>query len=109
MSKQKGARIERWFANKLIDIFPGVRRNFYTQTRSGGRDMENTGAFSFECKGGKSYKSKMIRKILDQAEAEAEGKWAVGLVKPDREPAYAVMPFDDFVEILAIMKSEGIL
>lgn len=109
-NRSKGKRIERYFATALRPIFPDVRRNAGEQAQSGGRDLENTGILSIEVKGGKQYKSKMIRMVLDQAQQEAgKGMWAVALIKPDREDAYAMMPFDDFLEMLEAMKKEGIL
>ena len=85
----------------IRELFPEVRRNAGTQAQSGGVDLENTYPFAFECKGGKKYKSAMLRKIIDQAVSEkGKNKMAVGLVKPLREDAYAVMPFEDFLSLL---------
>ena len=109
-NRKKGKVIERWFATALRPIFPDVRRNAGEQAQSGGRDLENTGILSIEVKGGKQYKSKMVRSVLDQAQQEAgKNMWAVALMKPDREDPYAMMPFDDFMEMLAVMKKEGIV
>lgn len=82
-------------------MFPDVRRNAGTQSQSGGVDLENTAGFSFEIKGGKRYKSRMIRKILDQAEKQRkEGSIVIALVKPSREKAYGIMPLEDLLRLI---------
>ena len=110
LTRQKGKRVEREFAEKLRSIFPNVRRNAGTQSQSGGVDLEETPPFDFEVKGGKKYLSKMNRDMLDQVEGEGEeDHYKVVLVKPEREKAYAMIPFDDFLETLGMMKAEGII
>jgi len=101
-NRQGGKRWERWFVNNgLRDIFPNIRRNAGIQAQSGGVDLEETGQFNIEVKGGKKYKSVMIRKIIDQAESEGyPDNLTVALVKPLKEKAYAIMPFDDFLRLL---------
>lgn len=109
-NRQKGKRIERNIAGRLRHIFPDIRRNAGTQSQSGGVDLENTGCFNIEVKGGKSYKSKMIRSIIDQAESEGKDEnYTLAIVSPDREEPYIIMPLDDFVEVLGKMKAEGII
>ena len=109
-NRQKGKRIERWFATELRRIFPKIRRNAGIQAQSGGVDLEETGVFDFEVKGGKAYNNKMIRKFIDQVQSEGKGtNYKVVLVKPDREEPYAIIPFEDFFEILYAMKAEGII
>lgn len=109
-NRRKGKRIERWFANKLKDIFPDVRRNAGTQSQSGGVDLENTGNFNIEVKGGKSYCYRGVRDMLLQVKKEGkEENLDVVLVKPHREEAYALIPFEDFKEILNQLKAEGVI
>lgn len=108
--RRKGKRIERWFANQLKNIFPNIRRNAGTQSQSGGVDLEKTGCINFECKGGKRYCYAGIRKMLDQVKEEGKPEnFDVVLVKPHYEEPYALIPFDDFKQILEIMKKERIL
>lgn len=108
--REKGKRIERHFANELREFFPSVERNGLQQSASGGVDLVNTGMFNVEVKGGKAYKSKMIRKMLDQVSEEGDRtKLDLCLVKPEREEAYAVIPFDDFKELLRILSTEKII
>lgn len=110
MSKQKGARYERKAALLLKDVFPDVRRNFYGQAQSGGVDLENTGPFNVEVKSGKAYVSRMIRDVLDQVAGEGKKEnWDLCMMFPHREKPYIMMPMDDFLELLAIAKKEGIL
>lgn len=99
--KQAGKRWERWFATRLKNIFPDIRRNAGIQSQSGGVDLENTNPFNFEVKGGKRYKYRGIRKMIDQVENEGNPNYCnVVLVKPSLENAYAIIPFDDFKRIL---------
>lgn len=109
-NRQKGKRGERYFKNQLLHIFPNIRRNANEQSQMGGVDLLNTDSFDFECKVGKAYKNKMIRKMLDQIETEGlVQNFKAVLVKPHLEESYVVMPFHDFVEILELMKNEGII
>lgn len=108
-NRAKGKRGERAFVTLLRPIFPDIRRNAGEQAQAGGRDLENTPGFAFEVKMGKAYKSKMIRNVIDQAMSEAGNDWAVALVAPDREDKYAIIPMDDFLGILEVMKAEGII
>lgn len=109
-SRQKGKRGERWFATRLRPIFPDIRRNAGTQAQSGGVDLENTGIFNFEVKFGKAYYIKSVKKMIDQVKAEGKKEnYNTVLVKPERDDAYVLIPFDDFLEILQSMKAEGII
>jgi len=100
-SRSKGKHWELFFVNKLKAVFPDVQRNWNGQTDHGGKDLLHTGPFCCEVKGGKMYKLKSIRDILDQCHAEAEDhEWELSLVKPSREDPYILMPFDDFLEML---------
>lgn len=105
-NRRAGKRWERWFINHgLKEHFPNIRRNAGTQSQSGGVDLENTPGFNFEVKGGKKYKYKGIRKIIDQVKEEGdEEDIDVALVKPSREEPYALIPFDDFKKLLAEIK-----
>lgn len=108
--RQAGKRWERWFANKLKLVFPDIRRNAGEQAQQGGVDLLGTGCFDFEIKGGKAYRSKMVRGLLDQVENEGtKHNYKVVMVKPLREEPYVLMPFTDFMEVLYAMKAEGII
>lgn len=99
--RAKGARGERFFANKLKEFFPNITRNYKEQAAGGGTDLDNTPGFSFEVKFGKAYSSKMIRNIIDQVQSEGKkDTLKVALVKPDREKEYAIIPFKDFLKLL---------
>lgn len=109
-SRQKGKRIERFFATKLKPIFPNIRRNAGIQAQSGGVDLEETGCFDFEVKGGKAYNNKMIRNMINQVEVEGrDDNLKAVLVKPEREEPYVILPFNDFLEMLNMLHSEGII
>ena len=109
-SRQKGKRIERYFAKSLRHIWANIRRNAGTQSQSGGVDLENTPPFNFEVKGGKMADIAKVRQWLDQVEREGQEFFHnVVLVKPDRKEPYVIMPFDDFVVILEQLKLEGVI
>lgn len=106
-SRQKGKRIERFFATLLRPFFPDIRRNAGTQSQSGGVDLENCDPFNFEIKGGKNYDIVAIQKIIDQVKQEGKGENInVALVKPDRKDWYAIIPQDDFLRILEVFLSK---
>lgn len=109
-SRQKGKRIERYFANTLKDIFPNIRRNAGIQAQSGGVDLEETGCFDFEVKGGKAYNIVKIRNMIDQVQEEgSDHNYKVVLVKPEREDPYAIIPYTDFLDLLNTLKVENII
>lgn len=110
-SRQKGKRIERYFKNQLKDIFPDIERNANEQSRDGGNDLQNTSIFSFECKGGKKWKLKAVKELIEQMSKQREDKYhyPVALVKPDRDEAYCVIPFKDFKSLLLELSSNDII
>lgn len=109
-SRQKGKRIERYFSTALKAIFPEIRRNAGVQSQSGGVDLENTGCFDIEVKGGKQCNISKVKGWIDQIEREGKkDNYKLVLVKPDREKEYVILPFVDFLEILSSMKREGII
>jgi len=117
-SRSKGKRNELFFVHKLKEIFPEVHRNWHEQTAKGGVDLTNTDCFDFECKSGRQATLKTIKKWLDQLEEEgSDENYNVVLAKPDKrrgsgddkfEP-YVVLPFEDFRELLSVLKVEGII
>ena len=109
-NRNKGKVGERKLATLLRPIFPDVARNQEKQAADGGVDLVNTSPFDFEIKYGKSYKSRMIRDVIDQVESEGKkDNYKVAVIFPDREKGYAVMPIADFIQLLQVMKKEGIV
>lgn len=117
-ARTKGKVIERWFVNNgLKKIFPNIRRNAGTQSQAGGVDLENSGPFNIECKGGKTYSWTGVKKMIDQVKEEGRPEnWDMVLVRPQEktgrqwfQEAYAIIPFPDLLEILQVMKKEGII
>jgi len=110
MSRSKGKRFENEIANELKEIFPDCHRDWVSQSAQGGVDLANTGCFDIEVKGGKQANIAKIRKWLDQVEEEGkEENFKVVVARPLREDKYVVIPFEDFKEILSILKSEKII
>ena len=109
-TRQQGKAWERFFVHRLNDIFPNIRRNAGTQSQSGGVDLENTKPFNFEVKGGKQCRIKKTRGWLEQIKSEGIAtSWDAVLVKPSREEGFVLMPFEDFKEILWLLKREGLI
>lgn len=109
-SRQKGKRIERFFATLLRPLFPDIRRNAGIQAQSGGVDLECTNPFNMEVKGGKYADIKKVQDWIDQVKKEGDPlNWDVILVKPDRKEPYIIMPYADWYEMLLAMKGEKII
>jgi len=109
-SREKGKRGERYFKQRLINIFPNIRRNANEQSQMGGVDLLECEPFDFEVKIGEICKSRKIRLWIDQVESEGNpSNFKTVLVKPDDEKPYAIIPLDDFLNILELMKNEGII
>ena len=108
--RDKGKRFERKASQLLKPIFPQVQRNAGTQSREGGCDLVHTDPFNFEVKSGKSIVSVMIQKFLDQVQKEGqENNYNCVIAFPDRKTPYALLPLDDFIEILNIMREERLI
>lgn len=108
--RRRGQVYEREIAAALSEVFPDARRNWMEQSAVGGVDLANTEPFNIEVKGGKQANIAKTRKWLDQVAQEGNKTyWDVVVCRPLREDNYVLMPFDDFVEILVIMKKEGII
>jgi len=106
-NRNKGKVGERKLATLIRPIFPNVARNQEKQAADGGVDLVNTSPFDFEIKYGKSYKSKMIRDVIDQVESEGKKEnYKVAVIFPEREKGYAIIPLDDFIKLLKVMKKE---
>jgi len=100
-SRQKGKRGERIWATSLREFWPNIRRNAGIQAQSGGKDLEETGIFAWEIKYGKSYKSKMIRDVINQAKLETGvGEITMIGMSPDREESYVIMTLDGCKQLL---------
>lgn len=100
-NRQKGKRGERLWKNELKEFWPTVRRNANGQSQMGGKDLLETGIFAWEIKYGKSYKSKMIRDVIEQAKSETgEGEITMVGMTPDREQSYVIMTLDGCKKLL---------
>ena len=109
-ARNKGKRGELYFVNELKDIWPEASRNYMAQAADGGVDIVNTKPFNLEVKVGKQGNIKKIHDWLEQVKTEGrEFYHDAVLVKPDREDAYVVMPFEDFKAIVETMVAEGII
>jgi hypothetical protein len=108
--RSKGQRKEREVINELKQFYPNAHRNWLVQNAVGGSDIASAGCFNWEVKGGKQANIKKVRGWLDQVRAEGvKENWDVVVGNPDREDKYAIIPWDDFMEILEVMRGEGII
>ena len=109
-SRSKGKRYELEIAHEIEDIFPDVHRNWQEQSAKGGVDLSNTKPFNIEVKGGKQANIAKTRKWLEQVKREGrEENYDVVVARPLREEKFILMPFDDWKELVNILKKEGII
>lgn len=109
-SRQKGKTYERELAKLLAQVFPDVRRNAGTQSQAGGVDLENTGCFDFEVKGGEHCKIKKVDGFRQQLQQEGkEENYKAVWVRPTRDKGYFVIETSDFLEILDKLKGAGVI
>lgn len=98
-SRRKGHQFERDCAIVLRDIFPGARRHLeYQDSQANGVDLAETGDLRFQCKKLKSYAS--VNTIHEVQHDSALGEIPVLLTAGDNEPAMAVLPFSDLINLL---------
>jgi len=91
----KGARFEREVATALRVIAPETRRGLQPQGGEVAPDVDAPGLW-IECKRGRRPSP---RAALAQARADARpGRVPVAVIRDDREPAFAVLAFNDFIE-----------
>jgi hypothetical protein len=109
-SRQKGKRGERDVVHSYRSIFPNIQRNYNEQSAKGGIDFLNTDPFDIESKCGKQCKIVKVRGWIDQVQKEGSPQnFKVVRVKPDNEKPYVILPEDDFLELLEVMRREGII
>lgn len=105
-SRAKGKRGELYFLNEYVKpLWPKATTNRANQSAEKGHpDIVNI-PFVCEVKIGRSYKSKMIRNIIDQLTLEAANdNVQVAFVKPDREDEYMLIPKASISKVLEIIK-----
>ena len=103
-SRRKGHQFERDIANELKSVFPEAKRHLeYQFQEAAGFDIDNTGNFRFQCKKRKTYVSINTIKEIKQNPLEIP----VLITAADREPAMAVIPFQDFLNLLKKLKESG--
>lgn len=104
-----GKHWENVTARRLRHIWPDIKRNHQEQASDGGVDLVNTGCFNIEVK--KQKKDiKKLRGWMEQLAGEGKPEnYDLLVYYSNNQPALAVMPFDDLIELLEKMKHEGIL
>lgn len=99
LSRTKGHAFERWTAIALRVVFPSARRHLeYQDGECHGFDIANTGVYRVQCKRGKKYAS--VSAIKEVEADELFGEVPVLVTKGDNERVLAVIPFEEFVDLL---------
>lgn len=99
LSRTKGHSFERWTAIALRVVYPSCRRHLeYQDAEANGIDLVNTGPYKVQCKRGKKYASLSVIKEV-QAD-EMMGEVPVLVTKGDNERVLAVLPFEEFIDLL---------
>ena len=100
-SRRKGANMEREIARQMNERMPGLgaRRSLQSRGAQDGADVDCP-IFWVECKAGKKPNP---RAALEQAmrDAETTGKIPVAVIRDDRRPAFAVLPWEDLLDLMA--------
>ena len=100
-ARRKGASMEREIARQMNERIPGLgaRRSIQSRGAQDGADVECP-IFWIEVKAGKKPNP---RAALEQAirDAAATGKIPIAVIRDDRRPAFAVLPWEDLLDLMA--------
>lgn len=95
-ARKAGLDFEREVANALRHIFPEAERQLEFQaSQAEGVDLKGTGNLKIQCKNRQAYAS-----IATINEIRATDGIPVLVTKGVRQPAMAVLPFENFVQLL---------
>lgn len=102
-AKSKGRRLQQWFRDKLLEIFPSLTENDVRSASmgAGGEDVLLSERaielfpYSVECK---NVEKLNIWNAIEQAQANASGRTPIVVFKRNRSTTYVVLPADDFLE-----------
>lgn len=99
-SRTKGHDFEREVARRLRLVYPGARRHLeYQDGQAFGVDLAETGSLRVQCKKLAKYAS--VATIHEARFDPLFGEIPVLVTAGDNEPPMAVVPFEDFVRLLA--------
>ena len=106
-ARDKGHGFERWVVQAFRRFWPGcvTSRAGAPRADAGGVDLVGTGCFNFQCKAverGLSY-HEVLRGMPE------DGKFNIVLHKKNRAGVVVVLPWEDFVELLELMRTEGMI
>jgi lipopolysaccharide biosynthesis protein len=96
--RTRGHSFERECAEKLRAVYPECKRHLENQAQEAlGYDLDNTGAFRFQCKRNKKYAPlSCIEEVKD-----LNGTMPALITQGDHKKAIVAMYFDDFLKILS--------
>lgn len=108
-SRRKGHGAERELVGIFKSIFPDVKRHleFQKQEAEAGVDLDNTNPFLIQSKIGKQVPKKNYQ-FLAQIK-DKKGQYKLVVCRRDREKWLAIMDFDDFFELVQMLKVNNIL
>lgn len=102
--RTKGHSFERWVAETLRKVFPDAKRHLEYQSReANGCDIDNTGAYLFQCKRNKKYAS--LSAIQEIQICPIEGGIPVLVTKGDNLEPLACLPYSELLRLLRIEKA----
>lgn len=98
-SRTKGHSFEREIAARMREVYPNARRQLeYHTDDAKGRDIQCTGRLAIQCKRFKTYAP--ITAIFEVQIEPMLGDVPMLVTAGDRQPAMAVLPFEDFLRLL---------
>lgn len=108
--RRKGIRVELEEVHAWQAVgFKDAKRHLESQAAEAdeGRDLDNTGCFLVQVKGGKQVPKK-VYDALEQVKPK-EGHYQIAVLKRDNKKRIICMYHDDFMELLRLMILEGII
>ncbi len=102
-SRTKGHSFERWVAVQLREIYPEARRHLeYHAQDARGCDIDGVGRYLIQCKRKKgSVPMSAIEEVQLGDDAKLMGSVPVLIAKSDRQAPLVVLPFEEFLRLVA--------
>lgn len=107
LSRTKGHSFERKIAQDLRSIFPQAKRHleYQSQEAEAGQDLDGTKPFQIQTK---KYAKYVNPSMIEQIK-EVKGQYPVLITQGDRKRPIACMYYEDWKELLSLLKANGAL